>query len=210
MLDMYSTNKWYVDGQLPNHVEIAQAVAARFPHLRLAIGPTLLNAGYKGGDKPQIESVVQSMGGAKAPGAELKAPTVNLRGPGGNSPAPETQTRLNPGDKVLVTIPAIGELVATFVRMQGAGAAVVDLDGIEETVELAVMTPLHAADMQAPSVPTASAEPPAPPAEAKTPSAPPAPPAETKEPPLEVVVGSNEPPPADGETSGETTTPARS
>lgn len=205
MLEFYSTNKWYVDGQLPNHNEIAQAVAAQFPHLRLAIGPTTLNSSYKGADKAQIESVVQSMGGLKAPGAGSRALASNVEAPAGNSP-PDAPASVNQGDMVLVIMPGIGEVVATFVRMQGTNA-VVDLDGIEEVVAFSALAPLPPADSTAPSVPP---EPPAPPVEAKAPSVPPTSPIEAKAPsvpPVEVKAppadasAANEPPPADADAS---------
>jgi hypothetical protein len=173
MIELYSTNKWYVDGQLPNHMEIAKSVAGQFPHLRLAIGPTKLNVGYKGTDKPQIESFVQSIGGLKAPNAGLRAPTADLKESVANTPSSDASIQINVGDMVLVTMPGIGEIVATFVRMQGTNA-VVDLDGIEEVVDFSALAPVPPEDSKTPSVPpTVPPEPPALPVEAKSPSIPP-------------------------------------
>lgn len=192
MLEFYSTNKWYVDGNLPNYAEIVQALAGQFPHLRLAIGPTTLNVGYKGADKPAIENVVQSMGGLKAPGAGLKAPSTNLKEPAGNSRGPDTPTNIEPGTMVLVTMPAIGEIVARFVRMHGA-YAVVDLDGIEDVVEFSTLAPLPPMDTKT-EPPPPPAEPSVPSVEAKAPSVPPPPPVEVKAPPLEEAKAPNESP----------------
>lgn len=157
--------KFYVDQQLPNYHSLANAVAAQFPHVRVAIGPEALNTHYQGTDKQQIEDFIAALARGDVP---VPAP----------SSVATSDARVKQGDVVWVLMPGIGAVEARFMRMLADGRIVVDLDGIEETVEADAVVPPEAPsealrnDVAPPEPPKADVAPPEPKADVAPPEAP--------------------------------------
>lgn len=154
-----TTNKFYIDQQLPNYQQIANAVAARFPHLRVGIGPAVLNERYLGTDKQQIEDFIVGFG---VPLHGLR--TTSSHPSPNQAPKPESSTSnaattalLSAGAPILVLMEGIGPVEARFVRTLPTGKILIDLDGIEEEVDASSVR----LEAEAPSETRAPATPPA-------------------------------------------------
>lgn len=162
-----SSKKYYIDQQLPNYNQIANAVQTRFPHLRVGIGPNALNDRYLGDDKQQIADFI-----ATFEVAPLVGEPVGVRRPQQHTfqPTPDKTSPAGPkqGEDIVVVLQGIGEIEAKFLRALPDGKVVVDLDGIEETVDASAIIPKSSAQ---PSKPPAL--PPEPPKAAAEPAEPP-------------------------------------
>lgn len=138
-----NSKKYYVDQQLPNYNQIANQVQAQFPHLRVGIGPASLNDSYLGADKQQIEDFIA---GFDAP---LQGEPIGARGgrkpptPPHAAAPPAPEAGMKTGDAVLVSMVAIGEVEARFVRALPNGLVLVDLDGVEEEVDPSTILPFN-------------------------------------------------------------------
>jgi hypothetical protein len=186
-------DKFYIDQELPNYAQIANALAARFPRLRVGIGPARLNEHYLGADKAQIEAFIsQCMG----PDGLLRAVTTGPLPPiPANTPA--VVPAFKPGDPIMVMVAGVGEVEALFVRALADGRIVIDLDGIQDAVEPSLVKPVGAAEPLSAKSPAVEVVPPAdttkaPAVEAVAPT-----PADTSTAPAAEVVPANTPEGAD-------------
>jgi hypothetical protein len=128
-----NTQKFYVDQQLPNYQQLANAAQVQFPHLRFGIGPANLNDHYLGADKQQIEDFLTN----------FSTPLQNAPGePSGLRKQNNELAELpfQPGDLVLVSMQGIGDVEARFVRALQGNQVLIDLDGIEESIDASIVT----------------------------------------------------------------------
>jgi hypothetical protein len=146
--------KFYVSQKLPNYQQIANAVAARFPHLRVAIGPHGLNEHHSGADTQEIEDFIASF---------VRGDVGIISDSPMSSPAEASPSSLARGEFVWVLLPGIGAVEAQFIRALGDDKIVIDLDGVEETVETKMLVPPPDADVVPPEPPKADVVPPEPP-----------------------------------------------
>lgn len=181
-MQLGNTDKWYVDQTQSDYDALAVALKAQYPQLRVGIGPAVLNDQYYGTNPPkqQIESFIAGFVPSplhKGNPPEFVRKASNAAAPTPEAPTPEALSFAvvpQRGEKLWVLIPGFGPVEALFVAALPDGQVLIDLDGIQTSVEQsAVHRDLEAAEAAA-VPPTSTPEAPA--AAAPEPEAAPEPP----------------------------------